>query len=439
MSENIIIGYQILSKAIAEILKYLGSILFLLMLIAPFEFYAIKIIILIILVSVSIANILTKKKIRLVKPIIKWFITFIGFGIFFSLLAFLIPNNNEEYILRSMPVNVIWPTLFCIIIPYINTESVIRVLNKTMVLGTFIISLYLLCAALSYLGYLPIAPSFFSAAKPIIGKYDASIQLFLPSTTSLFFLIPFLVSYFLLQNFKKDKIKPVYIITTLVLSIAATIVTARRALILNLLISPALILIFLKLSKVRLLKADKIKILKLFIGFLVIVLVGCAILIKYEILNLNPLITLFKDGFDFSKSSQDVGSIARADQSVGLIHSWRDYPILGSGLGSASEYVNRSEATPWVYELSYLTLLFQSGIIGLLIYFGLLFWIFYKGIMLIRLNTEFSFIIPSLVGCFCFLLANASNPYLIAFDHMWTIFLPLGLINFCYYKKKAII
>jgi len=429
-------NFNFFNKINSRVLQYFGCALFLLMLIAPFEFNIVKIILIFFIVGTSIAKMLILKRVGLVKPVFFWFITFIGFGIFFSIWAFLIPSNNPTFIVRSMPVNIVWPILYCFAMTHITSYKVIASLNKIMILSSILISIYLISAALSYMGILPISPAFFSLAKPVIGKYDASVQLFLPSTTSLLFLIPFLMSYLLLQIFKHDKIKSIYVILALILGIAAIVITARRALMLNLLISPLLIYAFLSLSKVTLVKKVKAGLFKLFLYFLAVATIGCTILIKYEILNIDPFIELFINGFDFSKNSIDEGSIARAEQSVGLFKSWFDYPIFGSGLGSSSLYVNRSENTPWVYELSYLTLLFQTGAIGFIMYMSLLIWIFYAGISLIKIDNRFIFLIPSLVGCFCFLLGNASNPYIIAFDHMWTIFLPVGFINYCFYNSE---
>jgi len=423
-------------KMVERIFQYFGLTLFFLMLIAPFEYYEVKISVITLLVVISIATIARQKKINLSPAVMTWFMSFIGFGLFFSLWALIFPGNNISYVFRSMPVNILWPVLYCLVTPYIRSEEMIKMLHKTMILGAFYISIYLILAALSYIGLLPIQPDFFSAVKPVVGKYDASIQLFLPSTTSLLFLIPFLMAYLLMQIYKFHNIKGIYVIVALILGVAAIIITARRALLLNLIISPPLIFFFLHFARVKLDKKVKRMLVALFLGFLIIGTLGCIILIKYEILNLDTFIELFVNGFDFSKNSQDEGSIARAEQSIGLVQSWLDYPILGSGLGSASQYVNRSESTPWVYELSYLTLLFQTGIVGVLIYFSLFFWIFYKGVVLIRRNGQAIFLIPSLVGCLCFLIGNASNPYFVAFDHMWAIFLPVGFINFCSYKLK---
>ena len=84
------------------------------------------------------------------------------------------------------------------------------------------------------------------------------------------------------------------------------------------------------------------------------------------------------------------------------------------------------------YELTYVALLFQTGIIGVLAYLGLLFWPVYKGAQLLKKTNEEAglFIIPSIVGCACFLIANATNPYLQSYDFMWALFLPIAIINF---------
>jgi hypothetical protein len=37
--------------------------------------------------------------------------------------------------------------------------------------------------------------------------------------------------------------------------------------------------------------------------------------------------------------------------------------------------------------------------------------------------------LPLSVGLAAFLIANATNPYLLKFDFMWALFLPLALIN----------
>lgn len=49
---------------------------------------------------------------------------------------------------------------------------------------------------------------------------------------------------------------------------------------------------------------------------------------------------------------------------------------------------------------------------------------------MIRSGSPFGIhMVPVLAGTTCFLIANATNPYLQTFGHLWTIFLPIALIN----------
>ena len=78
-----------------------------------------------------------------------------------------------------------------------------------------------------------------------------------------------------------------------------------------------------------------------------------------------------------------------------------------------------------------MALLFQTGIVGFTAYAAGIVWIFYRGIMLIREGGQLGgMMIPMLVGCTAFLIANATNPYLARFDGLWTLFLPLAVINY---------
>ncbi len=64
----------------------------------------------------------------------------------------------------------------------------------------------------------------------------------------------------------------------------------------------------------------------------------------------------------------DQSVAARVSQAGILVDGWRNQPVLGSGLGASLRggYV-RSIADPWSFELTYLQVLFQMGVVGLAI------------------------------------------------------------------------
>jgi len=112
-------------------------------------------------------------------------------------------------------------------------------------------------------------------------------------------------------------------------------------------------------------------------------------------------------------------------------------PILGYGHGAGVATSVRSSEAPWTYELTYIALLFQVGILGFLIYFFAILWYLVKSIILVRVDRSTAFLIlPLLVGSIEFLIASATNPYLLKFDYLWTIFFSVAVLNFYLLHRK---
>lgn len=133
--------------------------------------------------------------------------------------------------------------------------------------------------------------------------------------------------------------------------------------------------------------------------------------------------------FDFSTNESN---IVRRLQFDALIDGIAERPLLGQGLGAAAFYT-RSDDAPWSYELSYVALAFNFGLLGLLWFSA---GVVYVLIELVRLvgrrgvpETERLYIACFLAGLVAFLIANATNPYLAKFDYMWTLFIPLAFIR----------
>lgn len=120
------------------------------------------------------------------------------------------------------------------------------------------------------------------------------------------------------------------------------------------------------------------------------------------------------DAFTGGQAEQSVS--ARLEQAPQLLDGFRSHPALGAGLGGVlPNGYRRSEDAPWSFELTYLQLLFQGGIVGI----GLLAWLpavvlrdavrrliaGVSGVIAVSLVMG----IGSLVGL---LIAYAGNPYL---------------------------
>ena len=76
-------------------------------------------------------------------------------------------------------------------------------------------------------------------------------------------------------------------------------------------------------------------------------------------------------------------------------------------------------------------LLFHTGVLGFGAYVSGVIWIYWMGVRMIRSGDRIGlYMLPVLVGMSCFLIANATNPYLEKFDYLLVVFLPIALINF---------
>ena len=304
--------------------------------------------------------------------------------------------------------------------------------------STFLISLYIIGYTLTRLGILPKIPFLdFSLAGTIIDIQLGLIGTVAPSITTLIFSVPFIICLIIIDrnNYFSNKS---FLVITILLSFIAILTTFRRAIILNLLLTPLVIIFFISLSRWN----DKIKILlnfrkTMFIGIFFII--GTMFFVNSTgIVNVKNTIIRITSAFNSNKDLQDKGTKLRYNQIELLIKSWEQKPLFGHGHGSVSEYMIRNENTPWLYELSYFALLFQTGIIGLIVYLGLLFWPIIKGIQLLKKgNTECNiYIMPCLVGYVFILIGNASNPYLASYDYSWSLFFPVTVINFFILNDK---
>ncbi|TDS13697.1 O-antigen ligase family protein [Sphingobacterium paludis] len=386
----------------------------------------------IILAVAGLSVIVLTKTVTIHRSVFILYLLLIFFGIFYTFVGLINHPMQIGNVLKASTVTVIWPFFFLFLMPLFSQwEDIMKPINKTLIYSVLFIGVYMLFAALAYLRILPIPVELFFNTKLVEGKYDASVQLFDPSITSLMYLLPFLICYLLLKQGKQEGNSVFILLAGLLVGLIAMVVSGRRALILNVLLAPVLLVLFLtfKPSTVSAsLRKSLITNIALMIGAVFVLML---LLIQTQILNFDALLDSFLQGFD---TQRDESSRVRGSQSVGLIQSFFDYPIFGSGLGTSSQYVIRSYDTPWIYELSYLAMLYQTGLSGIIYYSTMLICIVYFAVSLIS-KGEIS-LLPHLIGLLCFLVANASNPYLAAFDHLWPLFLMLGFTNYTKLKKS---
>jgi hypothetical protein len=120
----------------------------------------------------------------------------------------------------------------------------------------------------------------------------------------------------------------------------------------------------------------------------------------------------------------------RAYQADRLVEEWSERSVFGHGFGATIDGFARDPVEPWRWELQYHGLLFQTGVVGVLLLLAGGFLTLWAVMRAARARPD---LVPSLVvactGAAGMLIGNATNPYLQAPGHVWSIFLPVAVAN----------
>jgi hypothetical protein len=385
--------------------------LFILMLTLPYKFQILKLILLLL----SILFIFFRRNVLVTTKVFYWVIIYLLMGGFEVFNGILRQNPAPEV---YFAVNVIWPILFMLVITTLRKNS-IKNLIFCFRWSLFIISIsgifaffyfnFLLIKQGEILGFIAtIRPGF-----PFIAIHSGAI-------VSVIFLYIFFLTLYFTDN-KLSKIDAI----NLVLGIIFIFMTSRRAIFLLILLA-----IFITFSLLGFVnknqQANYLRTWKLHFVFL-IVLVGIVFLVNFFFKFLD-FVQLYKFLEKASQSSKYNDLNVRELQFGSLIKGWMQSPIIGNGAGINASVVRSN--IPGSYELTYVAMLFSRGLIGMLIYIFQYILINIWAIRLLRLETEYTkYILATIVAFNIFMFANATNPYLGAFDHMWVIFIMLYFIN----------
>lgn len=392
--------------------RKLGSLLFFLMLFVPTTYQTLK---LALLAVCLIALMVRRPAIVFNARLATGTLIVVLFGAF---LVFYGAILNAPGAIPNATVFVLWPLVFFVLASGITSENHLRSLVRTMIWAAIGIGAYGCLMVLALTGRAPAWAAFkwLDLGQGIYFEHGV-VATTLNSLTSLLFLVPFMVT--ILVTWPRDRpwpVSPRLIYLALALDTALTLLSGRRALLLAILISPILAVLAAMLMRARK-------------GRWVFPLVALTALAVGAVLILNINVGLTVDYLS-SGATKIQSNNARSAQFGQLIAGWHSHPLMGSGLGAVAEGPVRSIDMPWAYELTYVALLFQIGLIGVAVYFIVLLRLSRKLVMVARTQPFWRpWAVPMFVGFLAFLVSNATNPYLLKFDSMYVLFLPVALIN----------
>lgn len=324
-----------------------------------------------------------------------------------------------------------WPLVYLFFSTLLVQSNSFVAIAATLKLSLFAVVLY----SYLYLGYAAgFVPDYLYLdldQGQDIGFHDGYIEYRLHSISSLVFLATFYFHH-VLETYKLSNRISAVQVALLLLTSTLIFLTGRKALLLVFLALPLSIFISNKLIH------NKRKF-KLRFFAVSIPLIGFALFYDAILrigLDFDKIFEMFLSGFDFNSGEDSV-----TDRSLmfnSLMDGWVSSSVLfGAGNGAVASFVS-SQKMPWAYELTYVYLLFSTGLIGFAIYFG------WYGYSVWRLRVEMRkrpelapYVGPLLTGSISFCIAAATNPYLSKFDFLWIVMLPFFLAGWTRYQSKV--
>ena len=395
----------------------LVAVSFFLMLLVPTAFRIERAILLLVLVGFGIAS---ARKWRVDMTVLAVWLSMELTGAFFVLWGLL---HEAPGALRISSVFIGWPVIYMAFVGMAHRPSTVARMQKTIVLAVLasaLMTLALVGAALVGGSHVAVQLLSFENASVTTGSGFPSASLL--NLTTVIYGVPYLMGLSLAPfsgTTVSDRRWRAVTVLALLLSLLAAGVAGRRALWLLVAISPFLVFALLIAAGTRLRWRAAAT-----VGVIVAVVLGSLLAGGVRPAAVSRE---FLRAFQFNSAQS---AEIRKDQFLALVSEWRASPLLGYGLGASAKSYVRSAKMPWAYELSYVDLLFETGIAGVLLYSVATGWIFVAGIRIARRDRRSaSMIVPLLAGLLGFLIVNATNPYLLKFDYLWTLFLPVAAIN----------
>ena len=398
--------------------------LFLLCIVFPYQFYSLKIpLLLYVLLRISFKILITKRA-EITLSVIILFAIYIFIGLFFILYGISSGNAYPGSFKYVFALYVIFPVIyFILILGTPKKKEYIHFAEKIMSFGFILSSLVMITAYFNkrygYFGFLH-----FIFDDMIVDLTGNVVKIRYHGISSLLFLFPYFFSEFIL-NVKGKSFKQILIrIFILALSVIAVSLSGRRALLVIFVLSIVITFIF-KFLFTKFNRRIKKNIL-IFIS--VIFIATLPLLFKVNYVKLYKSINSIAEyafNLDKNKDSEESDN-ERVKQIKQFVKEIQERPVLGYGHGASLDNVVRSKEKPWRYEMSFFDIVFHTGILGFILYITGPLWILFS---LLKIASEDKNKMPVALAMFTgflsVLIAFFTNPYLNAFDIQWVIYLPL--------------
>lgn len=405
----------------ANVKLLIWQMLLFLMIFIPRKGQQIKLVFLLLLLFFSVIGILKKGSIRLSREIVIFYLFHLSYVIFSGFKGLLKGNPGAIDFLR---VNFIYYIIFLIILFDFRKVEILNRTIKTIVISANCISIYTIMLLLVKLGIWPERFFIYFDVTSNVGIHKGYTHLVNTNLSMMIFILPFFLTLYL-NKVILDDIKKFTLLLAIILGMTATLLSGRRILWLSFVIP----ILFYYLKPQRWNVKERIK-----MNTILIITISLIILFisKNSYFSLEGIIDRLFSAFN--RNIEDI----RFLQMEALWNGFLENPISGSGAGQGVKAVVRSVSSPWIYEMTYNLILYNSGIIGSFVFCsGHIYMIYalFKKRGIKPLIGE-----GLLVGYIVMLFASGTNPYFTSsFDFLWFIIFPLLFLNIIgnEYKKEV--
>ena len=394
-----------------KIVGCLGFILVALMMLFPVQLQSVKVLLLLSIIFLSFF-LPIKLKGKDCKTVLLWGYLYALMGLFSICYGFILNNPSPQ---KYVTIYLIWPLLFTYLSIFISKTYFYRLMccARYCLLANLLLGII----ACLYFNINFVQEGFFLGYEPTIRPGFSIIAIAGGAVTSVMFWYFFFFTLIILQQ--KTGILD-YVI--LLLGVVFIFMTSRRVLFLNFALVPLFIFCLLFFIKHRSKKELMFRVYRNRMFLLLICLFFMVLLVG------NLGLFDFTELSDFFYQISEASDEPRRLQAQSLLEGWMENPIFGHGAGVNASVVRSN--IPGTYELSYLAMLFERGIIGVTLfivqYIILMYWSI-KALNKGRIHSNY--VLSLIVAVNLFLIANATNPYLGAFDYMWFLFLLLAVVR----------
>lgn len=378
------------------------------------------------LLVINIGFILLENGFRLSETSARWIVILI----FMNSISLVIGIVNQTPgAFRCITVDFLWPILFLFFSQYIGRRSDVEKIIKIIVNVNFFVLLFDIMYLASNIGGVSIGlmKKIGDILQCNFGSYDGLFQYTTTHMCTIIFMLPFMIALFFEKN-EMNIVSLKMLVIQIAMGMVCLLMSGRVVLVLTT-FGMCMVIILLKCNLKRYLfkNSQKEKFVK---GILVSV--GCLtiliISLRFIKIDFYKIFEYIVDKFTSSATRTDIDNGVRKIQADALIEGWMEAPIFGHGTGSYTSKCIRDHTYLWAYEYTYLAMLFQKGIVGVITYFGFIGAIISGMILTVKKRIfPTNVVIPFMVGMLAIIIATAADPYLTTFGGMWMLYVPFAI------------